>query len=160
MNQATWYLMYFFLLCFNLNVLQNLLSKSLHRPRLSPFFLVSPALPYACSLFYFISFIRLPLLLICCYPFAPFRLHPSACSLPQTPYQAPDSIGPAVRRMVSQLTPGQVMMLENVRFYPGEQTNDPEYCRALHEAVQADVFVNDAFGTAHRAHASVVGMLQ
>ena len=50
------------------------------------------------------------------------------------------------------------MMLENVRFHSGETENDPEFARALAEASCADVFVNDAFGTAHRAHASTAGV--
>ena len=69
---------------------------------------------------------------------------------------APESIGPEVRVMVDALEPGQALMLENVRFHPGEEKNDPEYAKALAEL--ADVYVNDAFGTAHRAHASTEGI--
>ena len=69
---------------------------------------------------------------------------------------APESIGPEVRVMVDALEPGQALMLENVRFHPGEEKNDPEYAKAL--ADLADVYVNDAFGTAHRAHASTEGI--
>ena len=69
---------------------------------------------------------------------------------------APDSIGTEVRTMVGALKPGQALMLENVRFHPGEEKNDPEYAREL--ADLADVYVNDAFGTAHRAHASTEGI--
>ena len=69
---------------------------------------------------------------------------------------APDSIGEEVRVMVEALKPGEVLMLENVRFHAGEEKNDPEYARALAEL--ADVYVNDAFGTAHRAHASTEGV--
>lgn len=69
---------------------------------------------------------------------------------------APDSIGPATRAMVDALEPGQTLMLENVRFHAGEEKNDPEYARALAEL--ADLYVNDAFGTAHRAHASTEGI--
>jgi phosphoglycerate kinase len=69
---------------------------------------------------------------------------------------APDSIGAEVRAMVDALKPGEALMLENVRFHAGEEANDPEYARELAEL--ADVYVNDAFGTAHRAHASTEGI--
>lgn len=67
---------------------------------------------------------------------------------------APDCIGPVVKKMASQLKPGQILMLENVRFHPGEEEpeKDPEFAESLAEL--GDLFVNDAFGTAHRAHAS------
>ena len=58
--------------------------------------------------------------------------------------------------MVKALKPGEVLMLENVRFYKEEEKNDPEYAKAL--ASYGDVYVNDAFGTAHRAHASTEGV--
>ena len=61
-----------------------------------------------------------------------------------------------VTAAVSRMLPGDVILLENVRFNPGELTNDPVFARKL--ADLADVFVNDAFGTSHRAHASVVGV--
>ncbi|MEX1022879.1 MAG: phosphoglycerate kinase [Dehalococcoidia bacterium] len=67
-----------------------------------------------------------------------------------------ECIGPAVEAMVEALAPGGILLLENVRFYPGEEANDPRFAREL--ASLADVFVSDAFGTAHRAHASVVGV--
>lgn len=70
---------------------------------------------------------------------------------------APDCIGPEVEAMVESLAPGKVLLLENLRFHPGEEKNDPDFARAL--ARLADVYVNDAFGTAHRAHASTVGMV-
>jgi len=70
---------------------------------------------------------------------------------------APDCIGPEVEAMVQALPPGGVLLLENLRFHPGEEKNDPEFAQAL--ARLADVYVNDAFGTAHRAHASTVGMV-
>jgi len=70
---------------------------------------------------------------------------------------APDCIGPEVEAMVRALAPGGVLLLENLRFRPGEEKNDPEFAQAL--ARLADVYVNDAFGTAHRAHASTVGMV-
>jgi phosphoglycerate kinase len=69
---------------------------------------------------------------------------------------APDSVGPETSAMVDALKPGQVLMLENVRFNEGEERNDPEFARQLAEL--ADVYVNDAFGTAHRAHASTEGI--
>ncbi|MBT9149635.1 MAG: Phosphoglycerate kinase [Dehalococcoidia bacterium] len=68
----------------------------------------------------------------------------------------PDCIGTEVERAVSQMKSGDVLLLENLRFYPEEEKNDPEFARSL--ACLADVFVNDAFGTAHRAHASTVGV--
>lgn len=69
---------------------------------------------------------------------------------------APDSIGDEVRAMADALKPGEVLMLENLRFHAGEEKNDPEYARRLAEL--ADVYVNDAFGAAHRAHASTEGI--
>lgn len=65
-------------------------------------------------------------------------------------------VGPEVKQAVEQMKPGDVIMLENVRFYDGETKNDPEFARQLAEL--ADVYVNDAFGTAHRAHASTEGV--
>ncbi len=69
---------------------------------------------------------------------------------------ASDCGGADSRRMVSGLKPGQVVLLENVRFYAGEEKNDLDFAKAL--AALADVYVNDAFGTAHRAHASTEGV--
>ena len=69
---------------------------------------------------------------------------------------APSCIGRAVEKAVSQLEPGQVLLLENLRFHSGEVDNDVEFARGL--ASLADLYVNDAFGTAHRAHASTVGV--
>jgi phosphoglycerate kinase len=69
---------------------------------------------------------------------------------------ATDVVGADARAKVAQLAPGGLLLLENVRFEPGETTNDPELARALSEL--ADVYVNDAFGTAHRAHASTEGV--
>lgn len=69
---------------------------------------------------------------------------------------APDCMGEAVRAAAATLQPGQVLMLENCRFHAGDEKNDEGMSRALAEL--CDVFVNDAFGTAHRAHASTVGV--
>ena len=69
---------------------------------------------------------------------------------------APDCVGPDVKRMVDQMNDGDVLLLENVRFHAGETKNDPEFAKAL--AANADIYVNNAFGTAHRAHASTVGV--
>jgi phosphoglycerate kinase len=66
------------------------------------------------------------------------------------------TIGGDAEAAVSALAPGQVLLLENLRFHPGEETNDPQYVDAL--ARLGDVYVNDAFGSAHRAHASTVGV--
>ena len=69
-----------------------------------------------------------------------------------------DCVGPEVEAAVAALRDGEVLMLENVRFHPGETRNDPAFAAQL--ARLADLFVNDAFGTAHRAHASTVGITQ
>ncbi|RMG60608.1 MAG: phosphoglycerate kinase [Deltaproteobacteria bacterium] len=63
-----------------------------------------------------------------------------------------DVVGEKVKEAVDALKPGEVLLLENLRFYPGEEKNDPEFAKQLAE--YGDVFVNDAFGTAHRGHAS------
>jgi phosphoglycerate kinase len=68
-----------------------------------------------------------------------------------------DCIGPRAEAAVHALGPGQFLLLENLRFHAGEEKNDPDFAAAL--ARLADVYVNDAFGTAHRAHASTVGMV-
>jgi phosphoglycerate kinase len=67
-----------------------------------------------------------------------------------------DCVGPEVERLVVALQPGEVLLLENLRFHAGEEENDPEFARDL--ASLADVYVNDAFGSCHRAHASVTGV--
>jgi len=67
-----------------------------------------------------------------------------------------DCIGPKVEQAAQELRPGQVLLLENVRFHPEEESNDPKFAKAL--AALADIYVNDAFGTAHRAHASTAGV--
>mgnify|MGYP006282269329 FL=1 len=69
---------------------------------------------------------------------------------------AEDCIGPEAESAAEALQPGQILVLENTRFHAGEKANDPDMAR--HLASLADVFVNDAFGTAHRAHASNVGV--
>jgi phosphoglycerate kinase len=69
---------------------------------------------------------------------------------------APDCIGPEVETMKPK--PGEVLLLENLRYHAEEEKNDPEFAKKL--ARLGDVYVNDAFGTAHRAHASTVGMIQ
>jgi phosphoglycerate kinase len=67
-----------------------------------------------------------------------------------------DCIGPRAAAATAELGNGQLLLLENLRFHPGETANDPDFAGALAEL--ADVYVNDAFGTAHRAHASTVGV--
>ncbi|MCR2803949.1 phosphoglycerate kinase [Paenibacillus soyae] len=70
--------------------------------------------------------------------------------------KANEAIGEAVEAQVAAMNNGDVLLLENVRFYPGEEKNDPELAKAF--AKLADLFVNDAFGAAHRAHASTEGI--
>ena len=69
-----------------------------------------------------------------------------------------DCVGPSIEAAVTAMRDGEVVMLENVRFYPGETKNDPVFARQL--AALGELYVNDAFGTAHRAHASTVGIAQ
>jgi phosphoglycerate kinase len=69
---------------------------------------------------------------------------------------ASDSIGDVARGAISSLQPGQVVLLENLRLHEGEEANDPEFAKQLAEGI--DIYVNDAFGTAHRAHASTEGI--
>ncbi|MGC9358497.1 MAG: phosphoglycerate kinase, partial [Anaerolineae bacterium] len=71
---------------------------------------------------------------------------------------APDSVGPEVKALAESLEPGEVMLLENTRFHAGEKANDPDYAKQLAEL--GELYVNDAFGTAHRAHASTVGVTE
>jgi phosphoglycerate kinase len=68
-----------------------------------------------------------------------------------------DCIGPAAEAAVAKLRDGELLLLENLRFHPEEEKNDPGFARQL--AALADVYVNDAFGTAHRAHASTAGIV-
>jgi len=69
---------------------------------------------------------------------------------------APDCVGPETAALAQSLKPGQLLLLENLRFHPEEEANDPAFAEALSRL--GDVYVNDAFGTAHRAHASTVGV--
>ena len=69
---------------------------------------------------------------------------------------APDCVGAEVEAMAKALQPGEVLMLENTRFHAGEEKNDPELAKQM--AALADVYVNDAFGSAHRAHSSTEGV--
>lgn len=79
--------------------------------------------------------------------------------LPKTPVTlANDVVSPAVESAVSALKPGEVLLLENTRFEPGEEANDAEFSKKL--AGLCDIYVNDAFGAAHRAHASTEGVTQ
>ena len=73
-------------------------------------------------------------------------------------HQAPDVVGPEVRRAVDELDPGSVLVLENTRWEPGETENDPDLAREL--AALGDAYVDDAFGAAHRAHASTAGVTE
>lgn len=73
-------------------------------------------------------------------------------------YFSDECVGPVAEHAAASLEPGQVLVLENTRFYPGEKKNDPEMAKQL--AALADVYVNDAFGSAHRAHASTEGVAQ
>ncbi|MDW8065190.1 MAG: phosphoglycerate kinase [Anaerolineae bacterium] len=89
-----------------------------------------------------------------------FSLRPVAKRLSELlghPVQmAPDCVGPEVEAMVASLRAGQILLLENLRFHPEEEKNDPEFARQL--ARLGDLCVNDAFGAAHRAHASVAAI--
>jgi len=69
---------------------------------------------------------------------------------------APDCVGPEIERMSKSLDRREILLLENLRFHPEEEANDPAFARQL--AALADVYVNDAFGAAHRAHASTEGI--
>jgi phosphoglycerate kinase len=73
-------------------------------------------------------------------------------------HQAPEVVGPEVRRGADRLEPGELLVLENTRWEPGETRNDPRLAAEL--AALAGAFVNDAFGSAHRAHASTVGVAE
>ncbi|MBE3554375.1 MAG: phosphoglycerate kinase [Thermicanus sp.] len=90
----------------------------------------------------------------------PFRLTPVAKRLSELLHQpvkkANEVTGPEVEELVNGLKEGEVLLLENVRFHPGETKNDPALSKEL--ASYADLFVNDAFGSAHRAHSSTAGI--
>jgi phosphoglycerate kinase len=78
-------------------------------------------------------------------------------TLLETPVKmAPDCVGPEVEALAKDLKPGEVLMLENTRFHKGEEKNDLELAKQM--AALADVYVNDAFGSAHRAHSSTEGI--
>ena len=71
-------------------------------------------------------------------------------------YFCEDCVGAAAKKSIAKLSDGEIILLENLRFHRGEEKNDPEFARAL--AKLGDVYINDAFGTAHRAHASTEGI--
>jgi len=71
---------------------------------------------------------------------------------------SPETVGPEANEAVARMIDGEILMLENVRFYPGEKANTPAFARALSSL--ADIYVNDAFGAAHRAHASTAGVAE
>ncbi len=89
-----------------------------------------------------------------------FSLKPVAVRLSelisQQVIQAADVIGEEVEKIKAELGAGQVLLLENLRFYPGETGNDPDFARQLAQGI--DYYANDAFGACHRAHASIVGI--
>ena len=89
------------------------------------------------------------------YSLNPVATHLSSL-LGQQVIMAPDCVGENIQRQAKQLTDGKVMLLENVRFHKGETDNDPAFAAKLAEL--AEIYVNDAFGTAHRAHASTEGV--
>jgi phosphoglycerate kinase len=76
--------------------------------------------------------------------------------IPNRVIMAPDAVGAEVDRLKRDLKDGQALVLENVRFHKEEEANDPRFSRRLADGI--DIFVNDAFGSSHRTHASVVGM--
>lgn len=89
-----------------------------------------------------------------------YRLNPIVPRLSEllgkTVKKVDDCIGPLVESAVKELKEGEIALLDNVRFYKEEEKNDPEFAKKL--AANADIYVNDAFGTAHRAHASTEGV--
>src|SRR5262249_51105297 len=89
-----------------------------------------------------------------------YSLHPVAERLSKLlgkpVHFAPDCVGPEVQNMVRSLKDGEVLLLENLRFHAEEEKNDPAFAKQL--AALCDVYVNDAFGAAHRAHASTAGI--
>lgn len=95
-------------------------------------------------------------------PSAEFSLKPVAEHLEKLVdvpvFFAEDCIGEKADRVIENAKPGEIILLENVRFHPGEKKNDPGFAKEL--AKHADLFVNDAFGSSHRAHASVAGVTE
>ena len=95
-------------------------------------------------------------------PTPEFSLKPAAARLSEllgrTVEMAPDCVGPEVKAKADALADGGLLLLENVRFHPEEEKNDPAFAKALVADSGATVFVNDAFGSAHRAHASTEGV--
>lgn len=93
-------------------------------------------------------------------PDSKYSLMPAANRLTQllgkNVEMAPDCVGSDVEAMVNKMAPGEILMLENVRFHPEEEKNDPAFAKQL--AALGEVYVNDAFGSAHRAHASTEGI--
>lgn len=91
-----------------------------------------------------------------------FSLRPVAARLSEllgrTVQMAPDWVGPETEKMAKSLKPGEVLLLENLRYHKEEEKNDPAFSKAL--AQLADVGINDAFGCSHRAHASVAGITE
>ncbi|MFC7321972.1 phosphoglycerate kinase [Halobacillus campisalis] len=78
--------------------------------------------------------------------------------LEQTVTKTDEVHGPEVNKAISEMENGDILLIENVRFHPGEEKNDPELAKAF--ADMADLYVNDAFGAAHRAHASTAGIAE
>lgn len=76
--------------------------------------------------------------------------------LQQDVIKTDEAVGEEVEKAIANMQDGDVLLLENVRFYPGEEKNDPAFAQALSQL--ADIYVNDAFGTAHRAHATTAGV--
>src|SRR5258705_2543486 len=95
-------------------------------------------------------------------PTPEFSLAPVAARLGELLHRevpmASDCVGDDVRKQAEALKDGGVLLLENVRFHPEEEKNDPAFARRLIEDTRSTVFVNDAFGSAHRAHASTEGV--
>jgi len=93
-------------------------------------------------------------------PVAQYSLKPAAACLESLIHKsiqmAPDCVGPAVQAIAKNLKPGQILLLENLRFHPEEEANDSAFAKSL--ASLADYFVQDAFGAVHRAHASTTGV--
>lgn len=91
-----------------------------------------------------------------------FSLRPVAARLSEllgrTVQMSPDCVGPETEKMAKSLKPGEVLLLENLRYHKEEEKNDPAFSKAL--AQLADVGINDAFGCSHRAHASVAGITE